>query len=39
VPLHVWIRHRIPALNLLVRSLLGVVSHDEAPERSPFKGG
>jgi Acetyltransferase (GNAT) domain len=36
-PLRVWIRHRIPALNVLVRGLLRTVSHDEAPERNPFK--
>ncbi|HEX8473423.1 MAG TPA: GNAT family N-acetyltransferase [Pyrinomonadaceae bacterium] len=36
-PLRVWIRHRIPALNVLVRGLLHNVSHDEAPERNPFK--
>lgn len=37
VPLRVWIRHRIPALNVLVRGLLHNISHDEAPERNPFK--
>jgi len=36
-PLRVWIRHRVPALNVVVRALLHTVSHDEAPERSPFK--
>ena len=36
-PMRVWIRHRIPALNILVRALLQTVSHDEAPERNPFK--
>lgn len=36
-PMRVWIRHRIPALNVVVRALLHTVSHDEAPERSPFK--
>ena len=36
-PMRVWIRHRIPALNILVRALLHAVSHDEAPERNPFK--
>ena len=36
-PMRVWIRHRIPALNILVRALLHTVSHDEAPERNPFK--
>ncbi|MFN7927808.1 MAG: hypothetical protein U0Y68_07655 [Blastocatellia bacterium] len=33
----VWIRHRIPAMNLIVRGLLQTISHEEAPERSPFK--
>lgn len=37
VPLRVWLRHRIPAINLVVRGLLQTVSHDEAPERNPFK--
>jgi predicted N-acyltransferase len=37
VPLHVWIRHRVPAMNLLIRGLLQTVSHEEAPDRSPFK--
>ncbi|HEX6622616.1 MAG TPA: GNAT family N-acetyltransferase [Pyrinomonadaceae bacterium] len=36
-PMRVWIRHRIPALNVVVRALLHTVPHDEAPERSPFK--
>jgi hypothetical protein len=36
-PLRVWIRHRVPALNVVVRGLLHAVSHDEAPERNPFK--
>jgi Acetyltransferase (GNAT) domain len=37
-PLRVWIRHRIPMLNLVVRGLLHTISdHDEAPERNPFK--
>lgn len=35
--LRVWIRHRVPALNVIVRGLLHTVSHDEAPERNPFK--
>jgi predicted N-acyltransferase len=37
VPLRIWMRHRIPALNLVVRGLLQTVSHDEAPDRNPFK--
>jgi hypothetical protein len=36
-PMRVWIRHRIPMLNVLVRGLLHTISHDEAPERNPFK--
>jgi GNAT acetyltransferase-like protein len=34
---HVWLRHRLPAANALVRSFLWAIPHDEAPERSPFK--
>lgn len=37
-PFRIWIRHRIPLLNVLVRGLLHTISHhDEAPERNPFK--
>jgi predicted N-acyltransferase len=36
-PMRVWIRHRLPMLNAVVRALLHTISHDEAPERSPFK--
>ena len=37
-PLRIWIRHRIPMLNVLVRALLHTISHhDEPPERNPFK--
>ncbi len=36
-PMSVWLRHRIPAMNLIVRALLQTISHEEAPERSPFK--
>lgn len=36
-PMSVWIRHRVQALNLVVRGLLQTISHEEAPERSPFK--
>ena len=38
-PLRVFVRHRVPALNLLVRTLLGAIPHAEAPERDPFKRG
>jgi predicted N-acyltransferase len=33
----IWLRHRIPAFNWMLRGVLGAVSHDEAPERNPFK--
>jgi hypothetical protein len=37
-PMRIWIRHRVPMLNVLVRGLLHTLSHhDEAPERNPFK--
>ncbi len=36
-PMSVWLRHRLPALNWMLRGLLGAVPHNEAPERSPFK--
>lgn len=37
-PLRIWIRHRIPMLNVVVRALLHTIDHhDEAPERNPFK--
>jgi len=37
-PMRVWVRHRIPMLNLIVRGLLHTIDdHDEAPERNPFK--
>lgn len=38
-PLHVWVRHRQPVLNKLLRGLLGRIHHDEAPERNPFGSG
>jgi predicted N-acyltransferase len=38
VSTHVWIRHRVPVLNSLVRHLLKAVPHEEAPDRNPFKG-
>lgn len=37
-PLRVWVRHRHPLLNVLMRGLLGSIPHQEAPERNPFKG-
>ena len=33
----VWIRHRIPVLNLIVQQILKSVPHDEPPKRSPFR--
>jgi hypothetical protein len=37
-PLRIWLRHRIPMLNLIVRGLLHTIDdHDEVPERNPFK--
>ena len=37
-PLELWIRHRMPMLNLVVRGLLQTISHhDDAPARNPFK--
>jgi hypothetical protein len=35
--LSIYVRHRVPAFNLLMRGLLAGVDHDEAPERNPFK--
>ena len=36
-PMFVWMRHRVPALNWMLRGVLGAVPHNEAPERNPFK--
>lgn len=36
-PMHVWLRHRVPALNWVIRGLLDAVPHVEPPERNPFK--
>ena len=37
-PMRIWIRHRIPMLNLIVRGLLHTMDdHEEPPERNPFK--
>ncbi len=36
-PMSVWLRHRVPMLNWMLRGLLGAVPHAEAPERNPFK--
>jgi hypothetical protein len=37
-PMTVWLRHRLRALNWLLRGMPGAVPHNEAPERNPFKG-
>jgi hypothetical protein len=36
-PMTVWVRHRVQAMNVLVRGLLRTISHEEAPDRNPFK--
>jgi hypothetical protein len=37
-PMRIWIRHRIPMLNLIVHGLLHTIDdHEEPPERNPFK--
>jgi len=35
--MHVWLRHRLPAMNLLLKGIVGHLPHAEAPERNPFK--
>lgn len=35
--MNVWLRHRVSALNWMLRGVLGAIPHAEAPERSPFK--
>jgi hypothetical protein len=34
---HVWLRHRLPAVNALVREIFTRVQPDEVPARRPFK--
>lgn len=34
---HVWLRHRVPVVNLLLRQILSRVEAEEAPQRTPFK--
>ena len=36
-PMFVWMRHRLPTMNWLLRGVLGAVPHAEVPERNPFK--
>lgn len=38
-PMYVWLRHRVPAMNWLVRGMLDAIPHSEPPERNPFKAG
>ena len=33
----VWLRHRVPAMNWLLRGVIDAIPHAEAPERNPFK--
>jgi hypothetical protein len=37
VPMHVWVRHRVPMMNLIVRAALKGVHHDEASQRDGMK--
>lgn len=34
---HVWMRHRLPAVNALIREVFTRVAPDAAPQRRPFK--
>jgi hypothetical protein len=34
---HVWLRHRLPAVNALIREIFTRVTPDDAPQRRPFK--
>jgi len=34
---HVWLRHRLPAVNSIVREIFSRVQPHEAPQRRPFK--
>lgn len=36
-PSHVWLRHRVPAVNAVVREIFSRVLPDAAPQRRPFK--
>ena len=33
----IWVRHRVPSVNWLLRGVVGAIPHAEAPERHPFK--
>ena len=37
--MQVWLRHRQPVFNRIVRRLVGLAHHAEAPETNPFKKG
>ena len=37
--MQVWLRHRQPVFNQIVRRLVGFAHHAEAPETNPFKKG
>ncbi|MCX4240552.1 GNAT family N-acetyltransferase [Paraliomyxa miuraensis] len=37
VDAHVWMRHRVPAFNFVLRELFPMIPVDEAPERNPLK--
>ena len=36
-PMSIWVRHRMPSINWLMRGVIGAVPHDEPPERNPFR--
>src|SRR5260221_200099 len=36
-PMSVWVRHRQPVLNAVIKHLIRHIDHDEAPARNPFK--
>jgi Acetyltransferase (GNAT) domain len=37
MPVQIWVRHRIPQINVIARELLGAVPHAEPPDRQPFR--
>ena len=37
VPLRMWMRHRVAALNVVMREFFSLVPYEEPPERNPFK--
>lgn len=34
---HVWLRHRVPAVNAVVRGIFSRIQPDDVPQRAPFK--